>query len=132
MNKHTKLFSICLVAVTIILGNMAHAESEGYAQLIRNSTLESVNLDKTLLRAQNLGVKKQLGDTEIHKKAKELEAVFLAKMIEPMFPEGKESDLYGGGVGSDIFRAMMIQQYGQTLENAGGIGLAKGIEKQIR
>ena len=52
-------------------------------------------------------------------------------MIEPMFPDGKESGLYGGGHGSDIFRQMMIDQYARTIAETNGLGLAETIAKDL-
>ena len=62
----------------------------------------------------------------------ELESVLISKMIEPMFPDGKESGLYGGGHGSDIFRQMMIDEYARTLAKTNSLGLAKNIEKDLK
>ena len=68
---------------------------------------------------------------EIYKQAKDLEAVLISVMVEPMFPKGKESGLYGGGPGSDIYRSMMIQQYGKILGNGTNLGVADNITKSL-
>ena len=69
---------------------------------------------------------------KIHEQAVELESVLISKMIEPMFPDGKESDLYGGGHGSDIFRQMMIDEYARNLAQSNGLGLAQNIERDLK
>ena len=71
-------------------------------------------------------------DNKIHEEAVELESVLISKMIEPMFPDGKESGLYGGGHGSDIFRQMMIDEYAKTLATTNGLGLAESIERDLK
>ncbi|PIR37309.1 MAG: hypothetical protein COV35_09435 [Alphaproteobacteria bacterium CG11_big_fil_rev_8_21_14_0_20_39_49] len=71
-------------------------------------------------------------DNRIHEEAVELESVLISKMIEPMFPDGKESGLYGGGHGSDIFRQMMIDEYAKTLATTNGLGLAESIERDLK
>lgn len=68
---------------------------------------------------------------QIYEKAQELEGQFLSSMIEPLFSEGKESGLFGGGSGNDVFRGMMINEYGQAFSKAGGIGLADSIAKEM-
>ncbi len=68
---------------------------------------------------------------KMYKEAKDLEAVLISVMVEPMFPKGKESGLYGGGTGSDIYRSMMIQQYGKILGNGTDLGIAENITKNL-
>ncbi len=79
--------------------------------------------------------KKDLKKDEKYKKmleqTKDLEAVLVSVMIEPMFPRGKESGLYGGGNSSDIYRSMMIQQYGKILSKGNSMGLAENIAKNL-
>lgn len=77
-----------------------------------------------------LNKKEQLNE-QILEQAKDLEAVLISTMIEPMFPEGKESGIYGGGHGSGIYRQMMIDEYGKTMSRSGGLGLAKSITKDL-
>ena len=73
----------------------------------------------------------QMLNEKIMTEAKDLEAVLISTMVNPMFPKGEESDLYGGGHGSDIYRMMMIQEYGKIMSNDGGLGIAKGIAKDL-
>lgn len=129
--QNRRIYLGCLVAIAILFASSANASGDGYSQLMRNSTLESMNLDKALSQTKSINTKQAMDNSKILKKSKELEGVFLSTMIDPMFPSGKESNLFGGGTGSDIFRSMMIQQYGQVLANAGGVGLTKGIVKQL-
>ena len=100
-----------LVISIILISPLANAGS--YEHLNRNNF--QVNDDK-MLRKQSI----------------ELESVLISKMIEPMFPDGKESGLYGGGHGSDIFRQMVIDQYSKTLAESNTLGLAENIEKDLK
>lgn len=120
-----------IIALAVFFTSNAKAAGAGYSQLTRNSVLESANLDKTMLEVRNIHNKQALNHEKIMQKSRELEGVFISKMIDPMFPSGKESNLFGGGAGSDIYRSMLIQQYGQVLADAGGVGLTNGIAKQI-
>lgn len=88
---------------------------------------ESVLHDKYDFRPLG-GVEKK---KQIEKESKELEGVFLSIMMEPMFPGKEGGDLYGGGTGSDVYRTLMIQEYGKVMANAGGVGLSKGIIKDM-
>lgn len=71
-------------------------------------------------------------EQKLRNEAVELESVLISSMIEPMFPNGKESGLYGGGHGSDIFRQMMIDQYARIIAQNNGLGLAENIEKTYK
>lgn len=63
--------------------------------------------------------------------ANEFEAVFLNEMLAPMF-EGLSTDgLGGGGAGEEMFRPMLIDQYAQAIQHAGGIGIADQIMREL-
>ena len=70
-------------------------------------------------------------EAQIYEKARELEGQFLSTMIEPLFSKDKEGGLFGGGAGNDVFRSLMMNEYGQILSQAGGIGLADNIAKEM-
>ena len=132
------VYSLLLVSL-IFTGatSNALASGEGYSQLLRNTTIESTYMNKGLVEANEKGKfaknkNTKLTDAQISKKSKELEGVFLSVMLEPIFPEGKESNLYGGGNSAGIFRTLMVQEYGKVLSDAGGIGIAAGVEKQMK
>ena len=78
---------------------------------------------------QNAGKIRNYG--EIEQAAKEFEAVFLSEMLKPMF-EGLEPDpMFGGGHGEKVFQGMMIQEYGKTMAEQGGIGLAEHVKTEL-
>ena len=63
--------------------------------------------------------------------AREFEAVFIAEMMKPMF-EGIEVEApFGGGKGEEVFRSMMLQEYGKETAKNGGFGLADQLTKAM-
>jgi len=65
------------------------------------------------------------------KAAKEFEAVFISQFLGSMF-EGIQTDgMFGGGQGEQIFRSMMLDQYGKQLANQGGFGLADAVTRSL-
>lgn len=63
--------------------------------------------------------------------AKDFEAVFLTQMLEHMF-EGIESDpLTGGGEAENVYRSLMLDQYGRSISRAGGIGVANQVKQEL-
>ncbi len=63
--------------------------------------------------------------------AEDLEAVFLAQMLAPMFQALKTDGLFGGGPGEDIYRSMLVEEYGKTIARAGGVGIAEAVQREI-
>ncbi len=63
--------------------------------------------------------------------AKQFEAVFVTEMMKPMF-EGISSDgMFGGGRGEEVFKGMLVQEYGKLMADNGGIGLSAPIREQM-
>ncbi len=52
---------------------------------------------------------------DIEAAARKFEAVFIAQMIKPMFEGLKTDTMFGGGKGEEIFRGMMIEEYGKEI-----------------
>lgn len=74
---------------------------------------------------------KTLNDRKLDKVAKEFEAVFISQMLAPMF-EGIETDpVFGGGQGEEMFRSMMVEEYGKMLAERGGVGLQAAIKEKL-
>ncbi len=83
-----------------------------------------------VLRAANQ-FQAPMAGAEVRQAAEEFEAVFISQMMAPMF-EGLETDeLFGGGPGEDIYRSVLIEEYGKSIARAGGIGLSDAIQREI-
>ncbi len=68
---------------------------------------------------------------DIEKTAKDFESFFLTQVLEYMFADIPTDGPFGGGFGEDIYRSFMLQEYGKTLANSGGIGLADAVMKEM-
>ncbi len=67
----------------------------------------------------------------IKEAAQEFEAVFFAEMLKPMF-EGIEADeTFGGGKGEEIFRGMMIQEYGKEIAKKNITGIQAQVQNAL-
>lgn len=67
----------------------------------------------------------------IEDRAREFEATFVAEMIKPMFETVGVNSMFGGGKGEEIFRGLMVQEYGKKITQAGGIGLAEKVKAEL-
>jgi len=63
--------------------------------------------------------------------AEQFEAVFIAQMLAPML-EGLETDgIFGGGSGEQVYRSMLVEEYGKAIARSGGLGIADQVEREL-
>ena len=67
----------------------------------------------------------------IEEAAHEFEAMFITEMLRPMFENIKPDPMFGGGKGEEVFQGMMLEQYGKTMADSGGIGIAKYVKAEM-
>lgn len=67
---------------------------------------------------------------QVEQAAEDFEAVFLTQMLEHMFAGIGEDDPFKGP-GSDIYRSMMLQEYGKVIAKTGGIGVADHVKREL-
>lgn len=88
-----------------------------------------IDASKAAGKAKNLKGSMNLEKAEAA--AQEFEAVFIAEMMKPMF-EGISTDgMFGGGKGEEIFRGILLQEYGNMLSQTGSIGLASQVKNTM-
>jgi Rod binding domain-containing protein len=63
--------------------------------------------------------------------AKEFESVFISQFLGSMFQGISTDGPTGGGQGEEMFRSLLIDQYGHALEQRGGFGLATAVQRQL-
>lgn len=68
---------------------------------------------------------------QVRKAAEEFEAFFIAQMMQPMFATVETDETFGGGVGEDAWRGMLVDQYGKEIAHKGGIGIADQVMKAM-
>ena len=65
------------------------------------------------------------------KAAKEFESVFISQFLGSMFSGIPTDGMFGGGQGEEMFRSMMVDEYGKSMEQRGGFGLASAVTRQL-
>ena len=58
------------------------------------------------------------------KVGKQFEAQFVSQMFQHMFEGIKTDGIFGGGSGEEMFRSLLIDEYGKMVANKGGAGAA--------
>jgi len=69
--------------------------------------------------------------TKAAKAAKDYESVFISQFLGSMFSGIKTDGLTGGGQGEEMFRSLMINEFGKGIEQRGGFGLAAQMKTQL-
>lgn len=68
---------------------------------------------------------------KLRETAQDFEAVFLSQMMKPMF-EGIQTDgMFGGGQAEQMYRDLMVDEYGKSVSKAGGIGIADAVMREM-
>jgi peptidoglycan hydrolase FlgJ len=66
------------------------------------------------------------------KSARQFEAQFVSQMFGHMFEGIKTDRMFGGGSGEEMFRSLMLDEYGKMVANRGnGIGIATQVQKML-
>lgn len=68
---------------------------------------------------------------KIEQAAQEFEAVFIAEMMKPMFEGISTEAPFGGGKGEEVFRSLLVQEYGKMVSQTGDIGLADHVKEEM-
>jgi Rod binding domain-containing protein len=83
------------------------------------------------LKAGPAAAQKQDANGDVTRAAKEFEGVFISEMLSHMF-EGLQTDpMFGGGRGEEMFRGMLVTEYGKKMSEGKGIGISDQIQKMM-
>lgn len=63
--------------------------------------------------------------------AQEFEAVFVAEMMKPMFEGISTEGPFSGGKGEEIFRSLLLEEYGKIVAQTGTIGLTAQVRDEM-
>ncbi len=90
-------------------------------------------LDPDMLRGTSLPPKagRSTNETELRAKAQEFEAVMIAQLLKPMFETVQVDELTGGGFGEEMTRSLLVEEYGRTIAEAGGLGMSDAIMRAL-
>ncbi|MFZ5608521.1 MAG: rod-binding protein [Pseudomonadota bacterium] len=63
--------------------------------------------------------------------AKAYEAIFIAQMLSQMFSGLSVDGPFGGGSSEELYRSLMIEEYGVAMVQRGGIGVADALQREM-
>ena len=85
----------------------------------------------TAKQLQDPSFTKAMQHKKIRETAVDFEAQFLSQMLQPMFEGIKTDGPFGGGHAEKMWQSMLVQEYGKSLAQSGGVGLADEVQKQL-
>ncbi len=86
-----------------------------------------------LKRAQGAtGKGRKYSEEQIDKVADDFEAVFLSQMLQHMFAGVSMNGTSGEqGAEDDIYKSLLVDEYGKAMSRAGGIGVADFVKREM-
>ncbi|MBB4286369.1 rod-binding protein [Roseospira goensis] len=63
--------------------------------------------------------------------AREFEAFFLSQMLQPMFSGLSSEPPFGGGHAEQVWRSLLVDEYGKMMARRGGVGIADAVLKTM-
>ncbi len=63
--------------------------------------------------------------------AQEFEAMFATQMLAPVMESVDIDENFGGGHGEEVFRTMLVQEYGKSIAASNSLGLAPTIRQEM-
>jgi len=75
--------------------------------------------------------RKAQGGEALDKVAKEFESVFISQMLGQMWQGVEVDKTFGGGHAEEMFRGLLVEEYGKEMAKAGGLGLADHVKRQL-
>jgi peptidoglycan hydrolase FlgJ len=99
-----------------------------------SDSLEMRGIGQLQSRASSLSRMAEKGgadEKKMREAANEFESMFLAQMLEHMFVGVETNEMFGGGEAEDIYRSMMVEEYGKLIARSGGIGVSDHVMRQM-
>ena len=78
-----------------------------------------------------MGKHNTMSDAEAEKTAKEFESLFIGQMLGQMFGESIGEDAFGSGESEEVYKSLLMDEYGKRISNAGGIGIASYVKREL-
>jgi len=92
----------------------------------------SLGVPQSVITPATASTPGQTGNLAAAKKAaQDFEGVFISQMLSYMFSGISVDEEFGGGQGEEMFRSLIIDEYGKQISARGGIGLAKNVLKEL-
>lgn len=63
--------------------------------------------------------------------SKDFEAMFIGQMLEQMFGDSVGDELFGDRTTKEVYKGLMVEEYGKQIARSGGIGIAEFVKREL-
>lgn len=78
-----------------------------------------------------MGSAKNMTPEKAEAVSKDFEALFISQMMEPMFGDSIGADAFGAEDTDEIYKNLMVKEYGKLIVQSGGMGIAQNIYRGL-
>ena len=78
-----------------------------------------------------LGAAKNMSKEQAKAASNEFESLFISQMVEQMFGESQGSEAFGSEETDEVYKGLMVQEYGKMISRSGGIGIADYVQREL-
>ena len=94
-------------------------------------TMRIANSEGKLSSFRRLGGAPRASAEKIDEVAQAFEGQFIAQMMQNMFSTVSVDEEFGGGEAEEIYRSMVVDEYGKLIARTGGIGIADHVKREM-
>jgi peptidoglycan hydrolase FlgJ len=105
--------------------------SAGNAATLLNTIHTSASPSGILPDAGMAGRVKDMNDAQIDAVAKNFESMFVSQMLEQMAGDSLGSEAFGDSETNDIYKGLVMEEYGKIIARSGGIGIAPYVKSEL-
>lgn len=87
--------------------------------------------DNAIGRAKAFAKQRGMDEAKIDEVAQEFEAVFLGQMLQHMFAGVDSDPNTGGGQTEEMYKSLLIDEYGKLMSRTGGVGVADHVKREM-
>lgn len=101
--------------------------------MIDASTLATLQNARSEAAGQTVMQRARMHAQQQHAEAvgKDFESMFITAMLEPMFGDSVGDTMFGDDETKEVYKALMIEQYGRKITESGGIGIADYVKREL-
>jgi peptidoglycan hydrolase FlgJ len=101
------------------------------AALLANGAQENIQRVTTLAHLGAGGKKTPMTDAQMNSVSQDFESLFLTQMLGSMFGDSTGESLFGSSESKDIYKSLIMNEYGKNIAKNGGIGIASSVKKEL-
>jgi flagellar protein FlgJ len=95
--------------------------------MLIDNAISAASQSLTAKMAGAKGIDPQRAEATAH----DFESLFISQMVEQMFGESIGSDAFGSEDTDEVYKGLMVQEYGKMITQSGGIGIADYVKREL-